>query len=139
VDANGDGSARNDPAFVDGTLPGVSDLFAAWDCLQEQNGRFVERNSCRAPSVHTLDLRFALVPTSKYPVTLVIDALNLIDSDIADRDRALYLIDPNGSLTVDPTSGDVAVPLVANPNFGEPVVRRTTGRKVRIGVRVNYE
>ncbi len=139
VDANGDGSSRNDPAFVDGTLPGMTELFASWDCLQDQNGRFVDRNSCRAPGVHTLDFRIAVHPTKKYPVALVLDALNVIDSDVADRDRALYLIDPNGALAVDPGTGDVAVPLVTNPNFGEPTVRRSTGRKVRIGVRVNYE
>ncbi len=57
VDANGDGAFANDPAFVDDQIPGVTDLFASWDCLREQVGRFAERNACRGPGVHTVDVR----------------------------------------------------------------------------------
>jgi hypothetical protein len=136
VDANADGSARNDPAFVDGTLPGMADLLAAWSCLAEQNGRFVERNSCRAPGVHTLDARLAVFPSLRVPVSLVVDALNVLDADPADVDRALYLLDPVAPLVVDPASGAVAVPLLVNPQFGEPVRRWAEGRRVRVGLRV---
>src|SRR5207249_6274311 len=31
VDMNGDGSGRNDPAFVDETIPGTTGLYGAWD------------------------------------------------------------------------------------------------------------
>jgi hypothetical protein len=48
VDVNGDGSGRNDPAFVDPSIGGVSNLVGEWDCLRSQSGRFAERNSCRA-------------------------------------------------------------------------------------------
>jgi hypothetical protein len=91
--------------------------------------------------VYTLDLRLAITPFSAghAPVEIVIDALNLIESDVADIDRALYLVDPNGSLTFDPGAGEVTIPLVVNGRFGGPVIRRTPGRVLRIGVRINYE
>jgi len=141
VDANGDGSPRNDPAFVDNEVPGMADLVASWDCLRTQIGSFAERNSCRGPDVQTLDARLSISPVKigKYPVALVIDGLNLLDADMADFDRAVYLVDRGGSLAVDPATGVVTVPLVANENFGEPIVRRGVGRAIRIGLRVNYE
>jgi hypothetical protein len=141
VDVNGDGSAGNDPAFVDDRIEGVSDLFPEWDCLRVNVGRFAERNACRTRGVYTLDLRLAITPFSagRAPVEIVIDALNLIEPDVADIDRALYLVDSNGSLTFDPAAGEVTIPLVVNPGFGRPVIRRTPGRVVRIGVRISYE
>jgi hypothetical protein len=141
VDVNGDGSGGNDPAFVDDQIAGVSDLFPAWDCLRIQAGRFAERNACRASGVNTLDLRLTVVPlrVRGAPLELVVDALNLIESDIADVDRALYLVDRNGSLSLDAATGIVSLPLVVNPGFGQPVIRRTPGRAVRIGLRINYD
>ncbi len=141
VDANGDGSARNDPAFVDGSLPGMQPLLAAWGCLGSQVGQFAVRNSCRASAVHTLDVRLALIPfrVGGAPVELVVDGLNLVDSDVGDVDRALYLVDPSRAVSRDPVTGDVTVPLIVNPNFGERVARWTTGRRLRVGLRVNYD
>ncbi len=141
VDANGDGSFRNDPAFIDDQVAGISDLFNQWGCLRGQVGAFAKRNSCRGDKIETLDLRLSLsaVRLGTYPITVTIDGLNLLDSDVADLDRALYLVDGSGSLSVDAATGVVTVPLVANPDFGKPVVRRGLGRAVRIGIRVNYE
>ena len=141
VDVNGDGSAGNDPAFVDEAIAGVSDLFPEWDCLRVSAGRFVERNACRTPGVYTLDLRLSFVPfrLGGAPLELVIDALNVIEPDVADIDGALYLVDPNGSLSFDQTAGTVTIPLVVNPNFAAPVIRRTPGRALRVGVRINYD
>jgi hypothetical protein len=141
VDVNGDGSGGNDPAFVDETIAGVSDLFPAWECLRVNTGRFVERNACRMPGVHTLDLRLSFVPLrlGGAPLEVVIDGLNLIESDVADIDGALYLVDPNGSLSFDQTAGTATIPLTVNPSFGAPVIRRTPGRAIRLGVRFNYE
>jgi len=141
VDANADGSARNDPAFVDENLPGVQPLFAEWDCLSPQVGQFAKRNSCRSAGVHTLDVRLAAVPfrLGGAPVELIVDGLNLLDSDVGDVDRALYLVDPSRALSQDPATGAVTVPLIVNPNFGERVARRTTGRRLRVGIRVNYD
>jgi hypothetical protein len=38
VDANADGSSRNDPAFIDADVPGMEPLLGAWSCLSEQTG-----------------------------------------------------------------------------------------------------
>lgn len=139
VDANGDGSARNDPAYIDGAAPGIADLLAQHDCLRDHVGAFAERNSCRGPAIHGLDLRLSLglVRLGGYPAELVVDAFNLIESDVAEPDGALYLVDPNGTL-LDDGAGHVTVPLVANPNFGQPLARRSTGRALRVGLRINY-
>lgn len=140
VDANGDGSFRNDPATVDEAVTGVPDLFAEWDCLRQQVGRtFVERNACRGPTQQTLDLRLVAGPFQiGYPVELVVDALDLLEAKALDVDRALYLVDPNGSVVTDPATGVVTVPLVVNPGFGQPVARYGSGRFLRVGLRVNY-
>lgn len=140
VDANGDGSATNDPAYVDDTIPGVSSLFGTWDCLRGQAGRFAERNSCREPGAHSLDLRLRLevLHPGSVPLELVVDALNVLESDVGVRDNALYLVDRSRALSTDPTTGQITVPLVANPNFGRLLVRRTAGRLWRVGLRVNY-
>lgn len=140
VDANGDGSWRNDPAYVDDQVTGVSDLFGSWDCLRTQVGRFAERNSCRGPARKSLDLRVALGPFRiGYPVELVIDAMNVLDAENADVDRALYLVDGSAALVRDPATGTVTVPLVANPDFGRAIRRYGSGRYLRIGLRVNYD
>jgi len=140
VDANADGSWRNDPAYVDDAVTGVSELFADWNCLRTQVGGFAERNACRGPTLQTLDLRLALGPFRLgYPVELVVDAMNLLDTEFADVDRALYLVDPAGSLSTDPTTDEITVPLLANPDFGKAIRRYGQGRYLRIGIRVNYE
>ncbi len=140
-DMNGEGSFTNDPAFVDDQIAGVAELLGQWDCLQPQIGQFAERNSCRGPSISTLDLRLSVntIRVAGYPIELVVDGLNLLDSDIDQLDRALFLVDPNGTTTRDPVTGTVAVPLIVNPDFGKPVVRYSTGRAVRLGARVNYD
>jgi len=140
VDANADGSWRNDPAFVDDQVAGIPDLLAAWDCLRTQVGGFAERNSCRGPAKRTLDLRLVVGPFRLgYPVEIVMDAMNLLDAELADVDRALYLVDQSQSLTRDAATGLVTVPLVVNPDFGTPIRRYGSGRYLRFGVRVNYE
>ena len=140
VDANGDGSWRNDPAYVDDAVAGVTDLFGAWDCLRTQVGRFAERNSCRGPARKSLDLRLSLGPFRLgYPLEIVLDAINVLDAENADVDRALYLVDRTGTLARAAAAGTVTVPLVANPDFGRAIRRYGSGRYLRIGLRVNYE
>jgi len=140
VDLNGDGSGVNDPAFIDDAITGVSALFGAWPCLRRQRGRFAERNSCRTDAIHRVDVRVTLelLRHTAYPVSLVIDGLNLVETDRALIDRALYVIDPAGTLTVSPDGQQVDVPLAINPRFGKPQVRRSNGRVFRVGMRVNY-
>jgi hypothetical protein len=53
-------------------------------------------------------------------------------------DRAVYLVDAGGMLTTDPVDGTVTVPLVVNSAFGEPLVRRPSARRLRIGARFNW-
>jgi hypothetical protein len=140
VDANADGSWRNDPAFVDDQVAGVTDLLPAWPCLLEQVGRFARRNACRGPTVQRLDLRLVFGPFRLgYPLEVMVDALNVLDAEYAEVDRALFLVDPAGSLSTDPVTGVVTVPLVANPGFGTVIRRLGSGRALRFGIRVNYE
>jgi len=140
VDLNGDGSGRNDPAYVDQSIPGTTSLYGAWPCLQQQAGQLAGRNSCREPGVHALDVRLSMAPfrSSSFAAELVIDALNLVESDVAVRDRALYLVDPARTLATNATTGVVTVPLLVNPNFGQPLIRRTTGRTLRVGLRISH-
>ncbi len=140
VDANGDGSASNDPAFVDNKIKGMDALVAKWSCLQTQIGRFAERNSCRTEAVQSLSARLAigLFRVGDSRTELVVDGLNLIQSDVGIVDRALFLVDRSGTLATNPQTGVVTVPLVANPNFGKLLVKQTDAQIWRVGLRVNY-
>jgi hypothetical protein len=139
VDINGDGAWDNDPAFVNDTLPGMDQLLADNPCLQDQVGAFAERNACRRSSVAALDLRFAVrvFAVGGLPAELVVDGLNLIQSEDGIVDRALYLVDPAGSIAT-PAAGRVRVPLVVNPDFGKLLVRRAAPAAVRAGLRFNF-
>lgn len=138
VDANGDGADSNDPAYVDDAISGIPALLDAQDCLRPQVGTFATRNSCREPAQERLDLRLVLEPLRirGTPVKLVIDGLNVVEADAGVRDHALYLVDRNGTLTANPSTGVVTVPLVANAGFGQVLARRSPGRAFRIGLRV---
>ncbi len=142
VDANGDGADRNDPAFVSDSVAGAAAVIAASDCLRQQIGRFAERNSCREPGVSDLDVRAAvnLFRVGGTRAELVVDGLGVLDPDRAIVDRALYLVDRTGTLATTTTGGTTryTVPLVANPNFGRPLVRRNLGATWRVGLKVSY-
>lgn len=140
IDANGDGSPGNDPAFVDDGIDGMDALIDTWDCLRDHVGGFVERNACRMPDVHAFDLRLGigLPRVAGVDAELVIDAFDLIESEIGVPDRALYRVDAKQPLGVDAANGRVTVPLVANPHFGKLLQRWGSGRTVRIGLRVDY-
>jgi hypothetical protein len=140
VDANGDGSGTNDPAFIDAGLAGMDALFAASGCLVRQIGQFAERNSCRDPAIKTLDVRVATGPArfAGLSLELRVDVLNLLDDGGVVRDHALYRLDPAATLTTDPGTGNVTVPLIVNANFGRPLAYRRPGRLVRAGLRVGY-
>jgi hypothetical protein len=140
VDANGDGSASNDPAFVDNQVTGMNAVVAQWDCLRTQIGRFAARNSCRTSAVQNLNARLvvALARIGGYPTELVVDALNILQSNVGIVDQALYLVDRTKTLTTSPLTGVVTVPLIANPNFGKLLVRQTGAQVLRAGIRVSY-
>lgn len=113
-------------------------LLAKNDCLRSQSREFAQRNSCRSSGVHSLDVRLE-VPTVSlggYPLSLTVDLVNLLESDVGLVDQAVYLIDPTRSVT---TTGSVThVPLKANPNFGNTLIRDSSGRFLRVGLRVNW-
>ena len=140
VDANGDGSAGNDPAFVDPALPGMEGLLAAWSCLSRAAGGFAERNSCRGPDAHTLDFRASLqiARAGRYSVRIQADGLNLLDSSTFAVDGALYRVDPARTLAIDPATGVVTVPLLVNDRFGESLRPIEGGRAFRFGLRLDY-
>jgi hypothetical protein len=140
VDANGDGSARNDPAFVTDTLPGAADIIAAQSCLRAQIGRFADRNSCRDPAVSSLDFRlaFTLVRTGRTTTELLVDVFGAVRTGTDLIDHALYLVDRSAQLQTSTATGVTTVPLVANPNFGHALARRDPGATVRVGVRVGF-
>lgn len=138
VDANGDGDWNNDPAFVDATLAGMSDVLAGESCVGSQSGVFAERNSCREEMEHRIDLR-ATVRVARLSlgrVDLVVDALDVIAPNVGPVDRALLLVDPGGVTSANPTTGVTTVPYVTNPNFGSRVFDVTPGVFWRVGLRI---
>jgi hypothetical protein len=138
VDADADGVAGNEAAFVDASLPGMDALLAEHSCLARASGTFAERNDCRGELVHRLDLRasFRLRSFASGPLDLVIDALNVIPSTEGRVDRALYLVDRTGAAATNPATGVTTVPLVVNPNFGALLSDRAPGILFRVGLRI---
>ena len=138
VDVDGDGTAGNEAAFVDASLPGMDALLAEHSCLARASGAFVERNDCRGELVHRLDLRasFRLRTFASGPLDLVIDALNVVPGTEGRVDRALYLVDRTGAVTTNPATGVTTVPLLVNPNFGALLSDRAPGILFRVGLRI---
>ena len=137
VDANGDGSALNDVAFVPDD-PEVLDLGRRWRCLRRALRRFAKRNTCRGGGVHALDvhLGLALFRSGGRQVELVVEGFNLLESPVGLRDTALLLVDGSRQVSVDPITGDVDVPVTVNPRFGKKLISTSAGRMLRIGFRV---
>ena len=140
VDVNGDGAWGNDPAFVSDSVSGASALLGKWSCLRQQVGSFAARNSCRGPAVTSLDARFVmrLFTFASGPAELVVDGVDLVTLNEGVADRALYLVDPTKTISTNAATGVVTVPLVANPNFGKLLVRRSPGATVRAGLRFTF-
>jgi hypothetical protein len=140
VDANGDGSARNDPAFIVDTVAGATDIVAQNSCLRTQIGNFARRNSCRDPSQGWLDLHVAatVAHLRNGAAELFVDGFGLAHSGTDLYDHALYLVDAATPLTTNQVTGLTTVPLVANPNFGQPLVRRISSALWRAGLRVSF-
>ena len=133
VDANGDGSGANDPAFIGATTTGMTALTGANSCLASQVGQFAARNSCRESGVSSLDLRASLPIASGWAIT--VDGFNVVGTSTGLFDHAAVLVSPNGIITTD-ASGHLVLPLVANPGFGQLLSRRGDPRTIRIGFRV---
>lgn len=140
VDISADGHAGNDPAFVDPSIPGVSDLAARWSCLQESAGAFAGRNSCRAPMLHTVDVSagLSLFRLGDAVTEFMLEAFDLLESEAAVPDAALYLVNPAAELAFSADGRRVTVPLVVNPSFGDAQARRHPGRRVRVGFSIKW-
>ncbi|HEX2166832.1 MAG TPA: TonB-dependent receptor [Longimicrobiales bacterium] len=140
VDANADGSLRNDAAFVDGGIAGMDELMSEWSCLGESEGALAARNSCRTDAVHTLDLRAAVTVLrfAGASASLAIEAFDLLEGTRTVPDAALYLIDPAADLVTDTEARTVTVPLIVNEAFGTELTRRHSGRKLRLGISLNW-
>lgn len=131
VDPNTDGVLGNDPAFVSTAADAAHG--GDWSCVATAAGTFVERNSCRMPDVHTLDVRLSVdLPGPR--VSLVVDALNVLDREVSLLDTALLTTDPAGA--VSGARSATRLPLVANPEFGSPLRDLSTGRTLRVGLRI---
>jgi hypothetical protein len=138
VDANADGVWGNDPAFVDGALPGMNVLVDAFPCLRQSLGRLAARNSCRGEWTHRLDLRAAIrlgaLAGSSFELTL--DALDILPSEAGRVDAALLLVDRTRSIVTAPATGVRTVPYVVNPAFGTILADRASGMLFRAGLRI---
>ncbi len=140
IDANGDGVAGNDPAFVDGTVAGMQALLDRYDCLRQNTGHFAERNACRDPLRQRVDawLTLDLPGLGNATSRLTVQALNLGGAGASVYDHALYRLDPNAPLVVDAAAGTITVPLVANPHFGEALFQAADTPRVRITLTVEF-
>jgi hypothetical protein len=142
-DVNADGIDGNDRAFVGTDLTFTSaeeaaqlqDLLVEFDCLQDQEGSIAERNSCRNPWWHRLDLRLQKeFPTvAGQSIVLLVDVFNLLNDDfegVFGSSQNLLAADD-----FDADAGEVVYDV--NEDFGE---RRALGfepfqRQVQLGVR----
>jgi len=140
VDANGDGSARNDPAFVTDTVLDAANVIAQNSCLATQIGRFVDRNACRDPSAGALDLRLAATigHIGRSAAELIVDGFGVVRSGEDVYDHALYLVDGAAPLVTNAVTGVTSVPLRANTSFGQALSRRSPGAVWRAGIRVDF-
>lgn len=139
VDADGDGTFGNAPAFVDRSVAGLNDVAGSWDCLSADNGDYATRNGCRGDAIHSLDARLTLgvLNSGRYRGALLVEALNLLGSERSRLDTALYRVDPAAAL-VRGAGGTVTVPLLVNEDFGQPIESLSPGRVFRVGFRMEF-
>lgn len=130
VDANFDGVVGNDPAYV---TSNAAAAHGEWSCLRSDAGSFATRNGCRRADTQNLDLRLE-IGIARSGVGLFVDVFNVLDEERSLLDTALLGVDPGaGAPTL---SGATALPFVVNPGFGSALVDRSTGRVLRVGLRV---
>jgi hypothetical protein len=142
-DINGDGLDFNDRAFVGTDLQfkdeveagQLAGLLAEFDCLRENEGGIAERNSCRNPWWHRVDLRaqWGTDTFSGQRIVFLLDVFNLLNDDFVGvfGDRLNLLV----AESFDAATGRVVYS--ANEAFGE---ERALGfdpfqRQVQLGVR----
>jgi hypothetical protein len=134
VDANGDGSVRNDPVSQQ-AVAGLSNHLQDAGCAAP-TGDFAARNSCRAGAVQALDAELSVpLAVGSRRLHFTLSAFNLVSTATGVVDRAAVLVDPDGTITTD-ANGRLVLPLVLNDNFGQLLSRRNDPRTIRIGLRV---
>ena len=139
IDANADGVAGNDPAFIDGDIEGMADLMAEHACLREEEGRFAPRNSCRTDDRNLLDAWVGVrLDVGGVRPELRVEALALSATAAGLVDTALYHLDPGAAIVTDPATGSVTVPLVVNPRFGEALQPSSELSRIRISLRMVF-
>ncbi|MDT8340073.1 MAG: carboxypeptidase-like regulatory domain-containing protein [Longimicrobiales bacterium] len=133
VDLDADGVPGNEPVWI--AADGLDGLPARWDCVREQRGGFVERNSCTLPDVPYLDIgvSLGLVRLGGGVVSLQVDALNVLQAFDTTVDPALFLVNPSGSLR--PDGSALSPDLSLNPRLGGEIFDTRDGRMIRLGLR----
>ena len=88
--------------------------------------------------MHALDVRLglALFRSGGRRLELVVEGFNLLESDVGLRDTALLLVVGSRQLSIDPTTGDLDVPVTVNRRFGTKLNSMSAGRMLRIGFRI---
>jgi hypothetical protein len=134
VDVNADGSSANDPVGLE-SVAGIRGHLTDAGCTVGSTG-VAERNSCRGPALHGLDveLGYQVWHTASGRLDITLEGFNLIAGGTGIVDRAAVLVDPTGSITTSP-AGTLVLPLVLNAHFGELQSRRTAPRTIRLGLR----
>jgi len=127
------------PISIPTDLGAPQELTGAWPCVGDLVGAARERNTCRTPGIHNLNLRLGLdlAVRDTWRLSLNVDALNVLDDGPYLPDPAVFVVDGSGQLPP-VTNGRLALPLQVNPDFGEPLVRLSPGRSLRIGLGLRY-
>jgi hypothetical protein len=129
------------PITIPEALVGLTaPLEGAWPCLRDLRGGGLQRNTCRAGSVHVLDTRVtvSLPAPAGQNWHLSLDVYNLLDAGDEIPDGALFLVDGAGSVSEDPGSDRITLPVVLNPDFGQPLFRSSPGRHLRVGLTMRF-
>ena len=159
-DLNADGTNANDPIYVPRSALNESEIAFAGtpeeklqqqrafegfidgdSCLRRQRGRIMERNSCRAPWVHTTSasVRQSLPAMWGHAVSLHFEVFNLLN--LIDKDWGIYQT-PNAAVLqhVGQTAGPVSQPVF---RFDRTRPRYTTQNiesayQIQLGLRYSF-
>ena len=73
-------TATDQITYTNGTYQDLLLFLQREECTARQIGQIMERNSCRAPWINTLDARFAVnLPVKRVRAEITLDILNLIN------------------------------------------------------------
>ena len=132
-------SVAGPPISVPSGIDGLGAITSRWPCLNELTTGSRDRNTCRTDTVHDFSIRFGvdLRSGAGWRLSLDVDALNLLDHGLVIPDPAVFVVDGSGQLSP-VADGRLNLPVKVNPDFGEPLVRLSPGRSLRIGLGLRY-